>query len=294
MKKLTRRAFVGKSLAGAAALASSSWLKGASPSATDRIELGRTGIEASRVALGTGFKGGAHSSNQVRQGKKSFFNLMRHGFESGLNFYDMADLYGSHPFMGDFLKQVPRDKVVLLSKIWFAEAEGMEPTDRAFPSVERFRRELDVDLIDICLIHCVTNSQWPSQLDRMRDELSELKERGTIRATGVSCHDLGALRVAAQDPWVDVIFSRINNRAKVMDHENPDVVAKVLRQARENGKAVVGMKIYGAGQLVEREQRDESLRYVWGNDLVDAMTIGFEREEQIDDTVDHLTRVLRA
>lgn len=79
-----------------------------------------------------------------------------------------------------------------------------------------------------------------------------------------------------------------------MDHSDPEVVASVSRRARANGKAVVGMKIFGAGSLTGREQREKSLRYVWGNDLIDAMTIGFEKVEQIDDTVAQLNGVLRA
>ncbi len=294
MKRITRRSFVEKSILGVAALASGAVTKASPTTAVDRVPLGNTGIEASRIAMGTGFRGGSRSSNQVRLGRESFIKLMRHGFDSGLNFYDMADLYGSHGYMKDVLKEIPREDLTLLSKVWFADGAGMEPTDRAVPSVDRFRKELGVDMIDICLIHCVTNSNWPVELQRIRDELSELKEKKVIRATGCSCHDFGALQVAAKDPWVDVIFARINNRAKSMDHSDPNAVAAVLREARSNGKAVVGMKIYGAGRLAEPEQRKESLRYVWENDLVDAMTIGFEKTRQVDDSIQGLNQVLKA
>jgi len=219
---------------------------------------------------------------------------MLHGYENGLNFYDMADLYGSHPFMKPVLQETSRDKVVLLSKVWFSEAPNMEATDRAIPSFDRFRRELGTEMIDIVLIHCVSNSSWPSQLARMRDELESLKEKGDIRATGCSCHDFGALQVAARDPWVDVIFARINNTGAHMDHKDPNAVAAVLREARANGKAVVGMKIFGAGDLTDRAQREASLRYVWGNELVDAMTIGFEKQEQVDDSIAHVNQVIKA
>ena len=295
MEKLNRRAFFRNSVACAAGAGLLPWTQTLAglPSATDRVPLGATGITVSRVAMGTGFNGGGRSSAQVRLGQEAFTRLIRHGYDSGLNFFDMADLYGSHKFMNGIIKDIGRDKVVLLSKIWFADGAGMEPTDRAIPAVDRFRKELGVDMIDICLIHCVTDSGWPSQLERMRDELSELKQKGTIRATGVSCHDFGALEVASQHPWVDVIFARINNKAKVMDDSDPNRVAAVLRRARANGKAVVGMKIYGAGQLVEPEQREESLRYVWGNELVSAMTIGFEKPDYVDDTISRLTSVLR-
>jgi len=243
--------------------------------------------------MGTGFGGWEKASNQTRLGPDGFARLMLHGFGRGLNFYDLADLYGSHPFMKPVLKEISREKVVLLSKIWFSEAPGMEATDRALPSFDRFRRELGTDMIDIVLIHCVTNASWPSQLERMRDELSSLKEKGDIRATGCSCHDFGALQVAARDPWVDVIFARINHGGARMDHKDPNAVAAVLREARSNGKAVVGMKIFGAGDLTEESQRDQSLRYVWGNGLVDAMTIGFEKTFQIDDTIERLSRAMK-
>jgi len=270
------------------------WAEGrGSLSTTGRTRLGQTGIEVSKIAMGTGFGGWEKASNQTRLGPDGFARLMLHGFGRGLNFYDLADLYGSHPFMKPVLKEISREKVVLLSKIWFSEAPGMEATDRALPSFDRFRRELGTDMIDIVLIHCVTNASWPSQLERMRDELSSLKEKGDIRATGCSCHDFGALQVAARDPWVDVIFARINHGGARMDHKDPNAVAAVLREARSNGKAVVGMKIFGAGDLTEESQRDQSLRYVWGNGLVDAMTIGFEKTFQIDDTIERLSRAMK-
>jgi aryl-alcohol dehydrogenase-like predicted oxidoreductase len=305
MKQLTRRELLSKSLRGAgAATVSACWagpfLKSAAvtlPAAADRVQIGKSGVHVSRIAMGTGFHGWDRASNQTRLGQAAFTGLMRRGYDAGLNFYDMADLYGSHPFMKTALKEIPRDQVALLSKIWFSGGSIFTPTDRARPDVERFLGELGVDYLDVCLIHCVQDSRWPEHRKRMMDEMSALKEKRIIRNLGVSCHDLGALRVAAEEPWVDVIFARINPAAESMDVPSADRVREVagtLKQARANGKFVVGMKIYGAGELVGQEQRDASLRYVWGNRLVDAITIGFESPAQVEDTVAHLTRVLRA
>lgn len=299
MAKTTRRDFMKHSILSASALATSSaWAGDAKgESAVDRIELGQTGIKVPHVAMGTGFNGYRRSSAQTRAGFKSFQKLVRHGFEQGLNFFDMADLYGSHPYMKIAMEGVPRDQLVYLSKIWYRGGEGFESTETAKPKVHRFLQELGTDYLDVCLIHCLGNANWTSELDLMREEMAELKEKGVVRAVGCSCHDFGALKVAAEDPWVDVIFARINPHAKSMDVREPERVKEVaatLKKARANGKAVVGMKIYGAGKLVEKEQRDESLRFVWGNGLVDAMTIGFEKPEQVNDTIDHLTQVLKA
>jgi 1-deoxyxylulose-5-phosphate synthase len=305
MKRITRREMLRKSVAGLGTAAvsrcwSGPYLKGASPaapSATDRIEIAKSGVRVTRIAMGTGFHGWERASNQTRLGQKAFTELIRKGLDDGLNFIDAADLYGSHPFVKSALKQIPRDEISILSKIWFAGGTIFTPTDRARPDVERFLDELGVQYLDACLIHCVEDNGWTRHRARMMDELSDLKSKGVVRNVGVSCHDLGALKVAAESPWVDVIFSRINPGAKSMDVEKPSrvpEVAETLKKARANGKFVVGMKIFGAGELVGREQRDASLRYVWGNKLVDAMTIGFEKPVQIDDTVDHLNRILKA
>jgi predicted aldo/keto reductase-like oxidoreductase len=137
------------------------------------------------------------------------------------------------------------------------------------------------------------NEQWPTEYERIRDELSQLKESGEVRAVGVSCHDFGALKVAAAHPWVDVIFARINHkggREYSCDASAPEVAA-VLKTARANGKAVVGMKIFGAGKLVKPDEKDASLSYVLGNDLVDAMTIGMLNQAEVDDTLRRLAHV---
>ena len=134
---------------------------------------------------------------------------------------------------------------------------------------------------------------WPTKFEKIRDELSALKQKGAIRAVGVSCHNLGALKEASKNPWVDVIFARINNKGGgeySMDGSLEEVVP-VLKAARAAGKAVIGMKIFGAGKLVEPKQKDASLNYVFKNGLVDAITIGMLKTEQVDDTFERMSKV---
>ena len=136
------------------------------------------------------------------------------------------------------------------------------------------------------------NGKWADAYERIRDGLSELKQKGMVRAVGVSCHDLGALKVAATHPWTDVIFARINNKGKeaAMD-ASVEEVTEVLKLARKNGKAIVGMKIFGAGALVKPEQKDASLNYVFKNNLVDAITIGMLKPEEVDDTLSRMSKI---
>ena len=300
MSPTTRRRFLKTALAGSGALLAAPPLglgKDAARArrASDIVTLGSTGVKASYLALGTGFVGRRRSSALTERGQTEFTRLVHHGLERGVQFMDLADLYGSHPFMKEALKGVDRDRYVLLSKIWVRQEDWVTPSGGAREEIDRFRNELGEDMIDLCLIHCVLNANWIEQYKRVRDELSELKDRGVVRGVGVSCHDFGALKVAAEHPWVEVIFARINHMGGgryFMDAER-DEVAAVLRKARANGKAVVGMKIFGAGRLTAPEDRDASLKYVIGSDLVDAMTIGMMKPEEIDDSVERIGAAFR-
>jgi len=300
MKKHTRRDFLKTSAGSAGLLAAAPSLLGAaettraaSYAGSDIVPLGQTGLKVSRLAQGTGFNGGSQSSAHTRLGHQVFDRLVRHSLDEGVTFMDMADLYGSHPYVIEALKGVPRDKVVFLSKLWPRKEEWITPSGGAKREVDRFRKELNTDHLDVCLIHCMLNDQWPTEYERVRDELSDLKETGVVGAVGVSCHDFGALKVAAAHPWVDVIFARINHKGGPeysCDASAPEL-AEVLKTARRNGKAVVGMKIFGAGKLVAPEEKDASLRYVLGNGLVDAITVGMLSQNEVDDTLQRMARI---
>jgi predicted aldo/keto reductase-like oxidoreductase len=202
----------------------------------------------------------------------------------------MADLYGSHPFVKEIIKGLPRDSYALLTKIWPRKAEWVTPSGGAKQELDRFRQELGVDQIEVCLMHCMTNDKWPVEFARVCDELAELKDKKVVRAVGVSCHDFGAMKVASENPWVDVLFARVNYRGgkEYSCDASAEEVAGVLKTARKNGKAVIGMKIFGAGKLTKPEEKDASLKYVFSHGLVDAITIGMLNPEEVDDTLKHM------
>lgn len=302
MMRQTRREFLRTTLAGAGLCAvDAAWLDAADTprgqavkTASDTIAVGKTGVKVSFLAQGTGYNGWARSSDHTRMGQEAFSRLLRHSLDQGVRFIDMADLYGSHPFVQKTVKDLPRDRYTLLSKIWPTKADWVTPSGGAIEEVNRFRKELGVDTIDICLLHCMQNDKWASEFERMRDDLSQLKQQGSVRAVGVSCHHHGALQVAATHPWVDVIFARINNKGGpdfAMD-DTAEEVSKTLKRARANGKFVVGMKLFAAGKLVQPDQKDASLRYVFSHQLVDAVTIGMKSIEEVDDSIRRINQAL--
>jgi aryl-alcohol dehydrogenase-like predicted oxidoreductase len=242
---------------------------------SDRIILCNTGIEVSRMAIGTGTNGWNKSSNQTRQlGIKGLADLLKAGYDIGVTFWDSADQYGSHPHLKEALKRVPREKVVILSKT-HASTENEMKAD-----LDRFRSELGTDYIDIVLLHCMTDKDWPGEKQGAMNILSQARTKGIIKAHGVSCHSLDALKTAASSNWVQIDLARINSHGAEMDASVP-VVVNVLKQMKQSGKVIMGMKIFGAGQLIDRI--DECLQYALAQEYMDCFTIGIENISQLKD-----------
>ena len=242
--------------------------------ATDTVTLGKTGIRTSRLAMGTGTIGFGGSSNQTRAGELT--RLLRTGYDRGLTFFDTADSYGSHPEVAEAVSRLPREKVVIMTK-----CDSRDPKD-AKADLDRYRRELKTDYIDILLIHCVTEGDWTTRFRGVMDVFSEAKQKGIIRTHGVSCHSIEALRAAAQSPWVDVDLVRLNPVGAHMDAD-PQTVIGVIKEMRAQGKGMVGMKILGQGAM--RKRQDEAVRFALGSGVLDAFTIGAENDGEQSDLI---------
>ena len=275
---MKRRNFLKYSLAGSALLTAFPYhtfagTKKLYPS--DRISLGNTGIEMSRMAMGTGTSGWRGSSNQSRQlGIKGMADLLRAAYDEGINFWDSADQYGTHAHLKEALKKIERDKVVILTKTTSKTYETVKA------DLDRFISEIGTDRLDVVLLHAVTDPQWDVNMKGAMEALSEAKEAGIIKAHGISCHSIGALETAADSPWVEVDLARYNPGGVAMDADI-DTVHKVLTRMKDNGKAIIGMKVYGAGKLVDK--KDECLQFHTAAKFIDGFTLGIESIEQLRD-----------
>lgn len=293
MSNLSRRDFLGHSAAAVGALALTSNLPAAdSPrqlkSAADQVTLGKSGVKTSLLGLGTGSVGVKRSSNQVRLGQEKFNKLVRHAYDRGITYFDTADQYGSHIFLREAIKGLPREKLFIQTKTRATSAEV------ARADIDRFREELGVDYIDSLLMHCMTTASWPTDMKPVMDVLSEAKAKGRVKAIGTSCHGMEPLRAASKCDWVEIDLARINPvGVKARMDGSPEEVVPCLKAMHGAGKGVLGMKILGEGTFKSAEQQLASLKFVLGLGCVDAFVVGFETLEQIDQICSHIETVLK-
>src|SRR4051812_7390129 len=304
MNEMDRRRFLGNAAGAAAVLGTTGSLRAAatsenappSASATDRppappmVQLGKTKIKMSRLGQGTGVHGGDRQSDQTRMGFAKLVDLMHHAYDRGIRFFDLADLYGTHVYFREALREMRRNELTILTKMWWRydgpedQVNLPERRQMAKTALERFRHELTT-YPDIVLLHCLVKDDWDQQMGPYMDVLNDAKAQGKIKAVGCSCHNLKAMQTAAACPWVDVMLARINMKGgdKAMTDGSREEVEAVLRTARANGKAIIGMKIFGEGLLAD--EREACMNYAQGNGLLDAMTIGFHTPDQIDNVL---------
>ena len=294
---LNRRQFLERSVgaAGTLLLSSASWLRAEAAvkrTAVDQVSLGKTGIKLSRLGFGTGSNSG---NVQHELGQEAFNKLIRYAYDQGITYFDCAQSYKTFDWIVGAIKGLPREKLFLQSKI------GGQP-EQIMAAIDHHRKVFDTDYVDSLLIHCMTKDHWTDNMKRIMDAFDEAKDKKWIRAKGVSCHSLPALRAATASSWTEVHLVRVNPQGVHMDganeevwdnqiHEPAPVVAE-LKTMRAKGRGVIGMKIIGNGDFTKPEDREKSIRFAMSRPELDAVVIGFKSTAEIDEAIRRMNQAL--
>ncbi len=297
--KMQRREFLETAVAGTAGTLLASGEVRAAPAELDPTALVPLGkqckLKVSRFGLGTGYKAWMRKSPQLDLGPDKLDELFQTTYDQNARLFDMADLYGIHAHAARALAGKPRDSYTLVSKFWWRE-KGLPETARpdVDVAVKRYLKELKTDYIDVVQMHCMTEPDWPKKLRKQMDILADLKQKGIIRAHGVSCHSIAGLEAAAAEPWVDVVHARINPYGKRMDGP-PDKVVPAIKKVHDAGKGVIAIKVIGCGDYRDDpENVQNAIRFVAGLDCVDAMVVGFMSPVEIINFKSRLNKALAA
>lgn len=236
-----------------------------------RVVLGRSGLDVSRLAFGTGTDGVSGTSQQAGLGS-DLTQLLLRAYEAGVTFWDTADQYGTHAHLCAALSCVPRDDITVLTKTRATTAAELDA------DVARFHRELGVRHLDVLLLHCMRDAEWTSRLEDVITRLTERKQAGDVRSIGVSCHAHSALEAVANEGWVDVLLARANPAGIRVDGD-VRAACEAITRAGETGMGTIAMKVLGCGALAR--DGHTAVRFAFEHAHVDAITIGISDEWQL-------------
>jgi aryl-alcohol dehydrogenase-like predicted oxidoreductase len=299
--KFSRRQFLKRSTfaAGALALGSGGSLRAqaaAKRTAVDEVTLGHTGIKLSRLGMGTG---SANGHAQTALGREGFTKLVHYAYDQGIRYFDSAEAYATFEWIAGAIKGLPREKLFIQSKIDGQPGEVLA-------AIDHHRKVFNTDYVDSMLIHCMIRNRWTDEWKRIMDGFDQAREKKWIRAKGVSCHSLPALRAAVATDWTEVHLVRVNPQGRHMDGSEEEVgsvndpvhdvtpVLAELKTMRAKGRGVIGMKIIGNGDFHTPEDRERSIRFAMSRPELDAVVIGFKNTEEIDEAIKRMNLALGA
>jgi aryl-alcohol dehydrogenase-like predicted oxidoreductase len=150
----------------------------------DYVALGRTGIRVSVAGLGCG--GFSRLGLGTGKSETEAVALVREAMDLGINLLDTAAVYGTEGVVGQAIKTVPRDSVVIATKAWIPRREGRSAAKRAVASLDNSLRQLGTDYIDIFQLHGVSPGGYDQAIEIIAPALLKEREKGKIKYLGVT------------------------------------------------------------------------------------------------------------
>jgi 1-deoxyxylulose-5-phosphate synthase len=292
MKGYSRRSFLKTSIAAGTLASVAAPLIAEKRTALDKVTLGKSGIQVTRLAFGTGSMNG---HVQASLGQKEFSKLVAYGYERGIRFFETAEAYMTPAMLGEALKPFPRDSYVLMTKV--TTDQGVDPRQR----FDDMLRTSQTEYFDIMLLHWQHDAGWVDRTKNWQDTIDHFQTKKTILSRGASVHGLPALRQMPGNPWLQVAMIRMNHNGTRMDGpsyddaNNPANVSEVVQhvhQVKKDGMGVVSMKLCGDGTFTRHEDRVAAMRFAFQTAKIDCATVGFKNNQEIDEAIDNMNLAL--
>ena len=293
MSPYSRREFLKTTLAaGTMASVSNLQLHAAGQAATEVVTLGKSGMQVTRLAFGTGSNNGYV---QAALGQAGFSRLVHYAYDRGIRFFETAEAYVTPAMLGEALKPFPRESYQLMSKV--TTDPEVDPQKR----FDEMRRTSQTEYFDIMLLHWQHTADWVAETARWQDGILEAQSKKTIRTRGASVHGLPALRQMPGNKWLEVAMIRMNHNGTRMDgptyadNNNPASVPEVVKhvkQVKEEGMGVISMKLIGNGDFTQHSDRQAAMRFAFQNAGIDCATVGFKSTQEIDEAIDNMNLAL--
>jgi aryl-alcohol dehydrogenase-like predicted oxidoreductase len=260
--------------------------------AFDKVTLGKSGVQVTRLAFGTGSSNG-HVQSAL--GQQEFSKLVAYAYERGIRFFETAESYSTPAMLGEALKPYPRDSYVLMSKV------TTDPDADPHQRFEDMLRTSKTEYFDIMLLHWQHDGQWVQETKRWQDGIDHFQAKRTFLSRGASVHGLPALRQMPGNPWLQVAMIRMNHKGTRMDgptgddNNNPDNVSEVVehvKQVKKDGMGVISMKLVGNGAFTNHDDRQKAMRFAFKTAGIDCATVGFKSTQEIDEAIDNMNLAL--
>lgn len=244
----------------------------------EKVVLGNTNIEVSRLCFGSLTMTPFQANLSVKEGAE----LINYAYKKGINFIDTGEIYENYAYIKEALKTIDREKYVIATKTYAYTRELAEE------SLNKALKELDTDYIDIFLLHEQESIYTLQGHKEAIEYFLEAKEKGIIRAFGLSTHRVDGVLAAKECKAIDVIHPIVNKDGIGIHDGDINDMLKALKEVREMGVGIYSMKPLGGGHLIS--DYEESFEFVKNIESIDAIAIGMQSFDEVDANIDFIEK----
>jgi len=219
-------------------------------------EIGKTGMVVSNLGFGASSLGGVFRGIDESEAIKAVFTAI----EGGINFIDVSPYYGhlkAETVLGKALKDIPRDKFILSTKVGRYGKDGVNTWDysakRATESVYESMERLHVDYIDLINVHDVEFTDLKKVAEETLPALVELREKGVVGHVGITDLQPENLKWLVENTPEGTIESILNFCHYCL---NDDLLLDYLDFFEERGIGVINASPLSMGLLSQRGTPD--------------------------------------
>ncbi len=244
--------------------------------------LGLTGIEVSEICFGSLTLGPLQARMSLGDGS----NLLEYAFSRGINFIDTAEYYETYPYIKEFLRdkiekvKINREDIVIATKSFAFDKKGAER------SLGRAMKEMGVSYLDVFLLHEQESEHTIRGHWEAAEYFIKAKEKGYIRAFGISTHSVNAVQAALKIPEIEIIHPLINKKGLGIINGTRDEMIHSINLANELGKGIYGMKVLGGGNLIS--EYESSMDFVLALKSLHSIAVGMQSKAEIDANIEYV------
>lgn len=243
-------------------------------------KLGKTGISVSRLCFGSLTMGPLQRNLTPQEGGR----LVAAAYQMGVNFIDTADLYENYEHLQNAMEMVGKHNLIISSKSYAYDRKTAELT------LNKALKDLKRDYVDVFMLHeqesiHTIRGHWEAM-----EYFVEMKEKGHIRALGLSTHHVAGILGANEEDVFEVVHPICNMQGLGIQDGTVRDMLKALETSKEKGKGIYAMKPLGGGNLISRA--DEAFDFVLKQKVLDAIAVGMQTIEEIKDNVNRFKGVV--
>ena len=212
--------------------------------------LGNTGLDVSVLSFGASSLGSVFRDIDESEGVRTVHTAI----DLGINFIDVSPFYGltkAETVLGKALKEIPRDKYVLATKVGrYGEDSFDFSAERVTASVDESLHRLNVDTIDLIQCHDIEFGSLDQVVEETIPALRKLQTQGKVRFVGITGLPLKIFRYVIDRTYVDTILSYCRYSL------NDTGLADLVPYLQDKGVGVISASPLSMGLLTRRGAPD--------------------------------------